>query len=160
MQHLPIEILPSPTRRQVAALPLRERGGRVEVCLVTTRTSHRWTVPKGWPIKGHKDHVAARIEAEQEAGLTGRPRKKPVGSFLYWKRWADRFERVEVSLYPLRVTGRLRAWKEQAERRVQWMSLSDAAIIVDDPGLASLLGRLTVRALGDQGSIGSFPSRT
>jgi 8-oxo-dGTP pyrophosphatase MutT (NUDIX family) len=160
VQHTVIGIRPNPTRRQVAALPLRERNGRVEVCLVTTRTSHRWTVPKGWPIKGCKDHVAARIEAEQEAGLTGRPHKKALGSFLYWKRWADRFERVEVSLYPLRVTGALRAWKEQAERRVQWMSLTDAAIIVDDPGLASLLGRLTGRVAGDEGPTGPYPLRS
>jgi len=140
-----VEIPHHTLRRQVAALPLRERGGRVEVCLVTTRTNHRWTVPKGWPIKGRKDHVAARIEAEQEAGLTGKIRRKTLGSFLYWKRLADRFERVEVSVYPLRVTGALRAWKEQAERQVQWMSLSDASIIVDDPGLATLLKKLIGR---------------
>jgi 8-oxo-dGTP pyrophosphatase MutT (NUDIX family) len=140
-----VEIPQHTLRRQVAALPLRERGGRVEVCLVTTRTNHRWTVPKGWPIKGRKDHVAARIEAEQEAGLIGKARRKTVGSFLYWKRLADRFERVEVSVYPLRVTGALRAWKEQAERQVQWMSLSDASIVVDDPGLATLLKKLMGR---------------
>ncbi len=126
-------------RNQVAALPLRERDGRLEVCLVTTRTTSRWTVPKGWPMKGCPNREAARIEAEEEAGIIGRPSRKPVGSFVYWKRLSDHFELVGVDVYRLRVTGALPAWKEQAERRVQWMSLQDASIIVDEPGLAALL---------------------
>lgn len=142
MPSIVADILPNPTRRQVAALPLREKDGRIEVCLVTTRTTHRWTVPKGWPIKGRKDHIAARIEAEQEAGVTGKPRKKALGSFVYWKRLTDRFELIKVNVYPLRVTGMLPAWKEQTQRRVQWMGLGDASIIVDDPGLAKLLSGL------------------
>jgi 8-oxo-dGTP pyrophosphatase MutT (NUDIX family) len=129
-------------RTQVAALPLRERDGRVEVCLITTRTTSRWTVPKGWPIKGCPNRKAARIEAKEEAGLTGKTSKNPIGSFVYWKRLSDHFELVDVDVYRLRVTGTLRAWKEQAERRVQWMSLQDASILVDDPGLAVLLRKM------------------
>lgn len=40
-------------------------------------------------MKGHKDHEAAAIEAEQEAGLVGRIHKKPIGTYTYWKRRAD-----------------------------------------------------------------------
>ena len=134
-----------PLRYQVGALPMRERDGRIEVCLVTTRTTSRWTVPKGWPMKGHKDHAAALIEAEQEAGLTGKTAKRPIGSFSYWKRLTVDFELIVVTVYPLRVTGALPVWKEQAERRVQWMSLEDASIIVDEPGLAALLRRIDGR---------------
>jgi 8-oxo-dGTP pyrophosphatase MutT (NUDIX family) len=132
-------------RHQVAALPMRERDGRIEVCLVTTRTTKRWTVPKGWPMKGRKDCAAARIEAEQEAGVTGKPGKKAIGSFKYWKRAVDRFQRVEVVLYPLHVTGILPVWKEQTQRRVHWMGLDDASIIVDEPGLGALLSAFDAR---------------
>jgi 8-oxo-dGTP pyrophosphatase MutT (NUDIX family) len=148
MQHGSIDILFAPPRRQIAALPLRERAGWLEICLVTTRSTHRWTLPKGWPIKGCKDHVAARIEAEEEAGVTGRARKKAFGSFLAWKRQDDSFERVEVNVHPMEVTGTLRIWKEQTERRVQWMRLRDAVNIVDDPGLAGLLAHFSNRAGG------------
>jgi len=64
---------------QVAALPLRKKEALLEVCLVTTRETGRWTVPKGWPMKGIKDFMAAKIEAEQEAGVTGNPDKKRSG---------------------------------------------------------------------------------
>ena len=131
--------LPNARRYQVGALPLREREGRLEVCLVTTRTTGRWTVPKGWRMKGLQDYTAAQLEAEQEAGVTGKPGKKPIGSYLYWKRLKVHFELVEVIVYPLTVKGTLAAWKEQAQRRIQWMSLSDAALIVDEPGLSALL---------------------
>jgi 8-oxo-dGTP pyrophosphatase MutT (NUDIX family) len=133
-------------RHQVAALPVRERDGRTEVCLITTRTTSRWTVPKGWPMKGHKDHFTARIEAEEEAGVTGKPGKKPIGSFVYWKHLVDHFDLVKVTVYPLRVTGSLPTWKEQAERRVHWMSLEDASIIVNEPSLAALLSKFGDKA--------------
>jgi 8-oxo-dGTP pyrophosphatase MutT (NUDIX family) len=125
--------------RQVAALPMREREGRLEVCLVTTRTTGRWTVPKGWRMKGQKDHVAARIEAEQEAGVTGKVRKKPIGKFLYWKRREAHFDLVNVDVYPLDVTETLPTWKERDQRKVCWVDPGDASIVVEEPGLAALL---------------------
>jgi 8-oxo-dGTP pyrophosphatase MutT (NUDIX family) len=118
---------------------MRKRGGRVAVCLITTRTSARWTVPKGWPMKGRKDFTAARIEAEQEAGLVGKVGKTPIGTFSYWKRCDDHFDFVEVTVYPLHVSKTLKTWKEQAERRVRWLEPSDAWTIVIEPGLAALL---------------------
>ncbi|CAM5776347.1 NUDIX hydrolase [Labrys miyagiensis] len=130
----------SPERRyQVAALPIRKNGDRLETCLVTTRTTRRWTVPKGWPMKGRTDSEAARIEAEQEAGLVGKIGKKPMGTYVYWKRLEAHFELIETRLYLLRVKETLSAWKEQGERYVQWMSLEEAILLVDEPGLAALL---------------------
>ena len=129
------------TLPQVAALPWRRRAdGTLEVCLITTRETRRWTVPKGWPMKGLKDRDAARIEAEQEAGLSGKPDKVPLGAFTYWKRRAERFDLVRVEVYALKVTRQLPNWPEQGERDVRWMSPADAARLVDEPGLTTLLG--------------------
>lgn len=133
-----IETAPA-TLHQVAALPIRERDGHIEVCLITTRQTGRWSLPKGWPMKGRRDSTAARIEAEQEAGVTGTPVTKAVGSYIYWKRRARHFDLVEVTVYPLFVTGNSTVWKEQGQRQVRWASLRDAAVVVDDPGLAALL---------------------
>lgn len=130
------------TLHQVAALPMRRRDGRIEVCLITTRTTGRWTVPKGWPMKGRKDFTAARIEAEQEAGVTGKPGKKPIGSFLYWKRRDAHFDLVRVAVYPLDVTRSLETWKEKGERQIRWVDPGDASIVVEEPGLASLLMKI------------------
>lgn len=130
---------PPPALPQIAALPTRRVDGRLEVCLVTTRETGRWTVPKGWPMKGVPDRQAAAIEAEQEAGLIGKPSKKPLGTFDYWKRRLDRFDLVRVTLYRLKVRKALNEWKEKGERQVRWMSLDDAATAVDEPGLKTIL---------------------
>jgi 8-oxo-dGTP pyrophosphatase MutT (NUDIX family) len=126
-------------RRQVAALPWRIVEGRLEICLVTTRETRRWTVPKGWPMKRLTDRAAARAEAEQEAGVTGKIAKTAVGTYTYWKRLTDRFDFVRVEVYPLRVVGELAEWKEKGEREVRWLSGDDAARLVDEPELASLI---------------------
>jgi ADP-ribose pyrophosphatase YjhB (NUDIX family) len=78
-------------------------------------------------MKGHKDYIAARIEAEQESGVTGKPRKKQIGTFLYWKRRAEHFDLVNVFVYPLEVTATLLTWKEKDERKVRWVDPSDVA---------------------------------
>lgn len=63
--------------RQVASLPLRRsEDGKIEVLLVTSRETRRWIIPKGWPMKGKKQHEAAAIEAEEEAGVIGNTSKK------------------------------------------------------------------------------------
>ena len=73
-------------RKQAAALPVRvDDEGRVHVLLITSRETQRFIIPKGWPMKGRKDHQAAAIEAQQEAGIIGRIQKNrsaatPTGS--------------------------------------------------------------------------------
>lgn len=124
---------------QVAALPMRKTERGLEICLVTTRETGRWTVPKGWPMKGRKDFDAARIEAEQEAGVIGKPAKKPIGTFEYWKRRDTQFDLIEVAVYPLKVTKTLARWKEFAERKVYWALPQEAARLVSEPQLAEIL---------------------
>ncbi|WP_413988481.1 NUDIX hydrolase [Labrys okinawensis] len=128
-----------PELRQVAALPLRMEDGGLEVCLVTTRETRRWTIPKGWPMKDIKDCRAAAIEAEQEAGLLGKTQKEPVGEYFYWKRRNLQFDLVRVFVYQLDVTGHLPAWREMGEREVRWFKPHDAALLVAEVGLSTLL---------------------
>lgn len=136
---------PAPVLPQIGALPMRKVDGRLEVCLVTTRETGRWTVPKGWPMKGISDRRAAAIEARQEAGVTGKSSKKPLGTFDYWKRRPARFDLVRVTLYGLKVQKLLLDWKEKGQRQVRWMSLEDAATAVDDPGLEALLREMAAK---------------
>jgi len=131
---------------QVGALPLRRTAsGSWEILLVTTRTTKRWTVPKGWPIKKLKAHDAAAREAREEAGVVGQVKKKPVGRYLYWKRLEAEFRLCKVRLYPLRVTEQLDTWPEEAQRLRHWFSLEDASDLVEEPGLRKVLATLVLR---------------
>ncbi|MET0599344.1 MAG: NUDIX domain-containing protein [Mesorhizobium sp.] len=126
-------------RRQVAALPMRIVAGAVEVCLVTTRQTRRWTLPKGWPMRGKKDHAAAAREAREEAGLVGRAGSKPIGAYGYWKHRGTHLDWVRVTVYRMSVKAALQSWREKAEREVVWVDPETAADMVQEEGLKDLL---------------------
>lgn len=130
-------------RPQIAAMPIRRAAdGSLEILLVTSRTTRRWIVPKGWPMKGVKDRDAAAREAYEEAGVTGRISREPAGRYTYWKRMSDHFALCEVKLYLLEVEQQLDSFREQHQRDLHWFKLADAADIVDDPELSTQIRKL------------------
>lgn len=130
-------------RLQVGAVPVRAASnGSIEVLLVTTRTTRRWTIPKGWPIKGLKAHETAAREAAEEAGAVGKIRKKAVGRYLYWKRMSDHFQLCTVKVFQLTVETRLDTWRERDQRHHHWFRQEDAADLVEEPGLKAVLRSL------------------
>lgn len=138
-------------RAQVAALPFRLADGIAQVLLVTSRESRRWIIPKGWPMKGRKDHEAAAREAAEEAGVTGRIRKRPIGAYTYQKRLADAVEPCRVMVYLLEVERELSTWRERDQRQRRWFAWSEAAELVSEPRLALMilsLGRPRVALMG------------
>ncbi len=128
--------------RQVAAVPIR-RGtdGRVEVLVVSTRGSGRWTVPKGWPMRGRSDADAAAQEAYEEAGVRGRIAPEPLGTFEYVKRRNDS-QLLLVTVYRLDVERHVHRFRERGERDARWLSAPAAAERVAWPGLADIIRHL------------------
>lgn len=133
------------TRLQYAALPYRVTGGRLEVMLITSRGTHRWVVPKGWPIRGLKPHAAAAREAFEEAGLEGEVGRRALGAYRYDKRLkSGAAVPVQVEVFPFAVGHQRARWPERDQRVCRWMSPDEAAASVDEPGLAAL-----IRTFGD-----------
>ncbi|TPK66120.1 MULTISPECIES: NUDIX hydrolase [unclassified Mesorhizobium] len=131
------------TIRQVAAIPFRlDQRGDIEVMLVTSRTTRRFIVPKGWPMKGKSGRKATTIEAQEEAGVLGKTLKQPAGTYSYWKRLANRFVRVDVIVYLLEVTQELADWQEAKRRQRAWLAPADAAMLIDEPELSTLVRTL------------------
>ncbi|MCQ8870560.1 NUDIX hydrolase [Mesorhizobium sp. LMG17149] len=131
--------------RQVAAIPFRLTArGAIEVMLVTSRTTRRFIVPKGWPMKGKSGRKAATIEAQEEAGVLGKTLKQPAGTYSYWKRLANRFVRVDVIVYLLEVSEELADWQEAKRRQRAWLAPADAAMLIDEPDLSTLVKTLKI----------------
>lgn len=124
---------------QVAALPYRIVDGEVRVLLVTSRGTRRWIIPKGWPIKGKKPHRVAELEALEEAGAKGQVARRPFGRYEAWKRLTDSFVLCNVDVFPLHVRRQSKRWLEQHERHAGWFRIEDAADLVEEPGLRSLI---------------------
>ncbi|WP_211264801.1 NUDIX hydrolase [Litoreibacter arenae] len=134
-------MLRRPKRLQVAALCYRGRGADREVLLVTSRDSGRWIIPKGWPIRGLSSPEAAMQEAWEEAGVSkGRMNPKSIGTYSYDKTLRSGLPvPVETLVYPLAVDDLAEDFPESHERRRRWVSPADAAGMVRESELKTIL---------------------
>src|SRR5436189_1216791 len=134
-------------RVQYAALPYRLSGrSRTEVMLVTSRETQRWIIPKGWPQRGRAPYDSAAREAFEEAGVVGAVGRRSVGSFSYEKRLKNGgVVECEVRVFPLEVKRQNKQWPEKQERKVKWVSASEAAEKVKEPMLSEIIRRLARR---------------
>ncbi|WP_299425948.1 DUF47 family protein [Sphingomonas bacterium] len=125
-------------------MPYRTDGTAVDaavrVLLITSRENKRWVIPKGNPASGLSAHAAAALEADEEAGVRGLICPTPLGSYRYRKRQRNGASlMVDVDVFPLAVNRELEHWKEQGQRERRWVSLNDAAEMVEEADLADLI---------------------
>ena len=126
-------------RTQFAALCYRFKDDKLQICLVTSRRSGRWIVPKGWPMDGETPADAAATEAFEEAGLRGKVDNRPIGVFSYYKVLSEDELPCIAVVYPLRVKKAVNNWPEREERRRKWFSRKRAAALVDDVELRAII---------------------
>ena len=145
--------------RQFAALPYARQDGETVVMLVTSRETGRWVLPKGWAERRLKGPRVAAKEAFEEAGIIGDVQRKAVGSYNYLKQLPNnRHLECDVKVFPLRVRKLLSDWPERKQRDRRWFTLSQAAMVVDEPDLATLLLRLrTTRSFASTHQVYTSP---
>jgi 8-oxo-dGTP pyrophosphatase MutT (NUDIX family) len=127
--------------RQYAAICYRKTAeGVFKVLLVTTRETGRWTIPKGWPIKGCTGPEVAKTEAWEEGGVTGKIKKRSCGYYSYLKRLDIGTTALTlVQVYPLAVQKLFDKFPECKQRQSKWVTPAEAADLVDEPQLKGLL---------------------
>lgn len=110
----------------------------MEVLLITSRRGKRWIIPKGVIDPGTNAAESAAKEAYEEAGIRGRVSDTPVGEYRYEK-WGGT---CTVEVFLLEVLTVLDEWPEAATRRRQWLTVKDAASMVTEPELQSIILKL------------------
>lgn len=130
-----------PNGFQVAALCYRKTNGEKEVLLITTRGTGRWMLPKGWPMDGKTASEAARIEAWEEAGVKpAKVGRRPVGEFDYIKTHDSGWtEPCSATVYPIKVDKVKDVFPEAGQRQRKWVPLKQAAEMVKEDSLRTLL---------------------
>jgi 8-oxo-dGTP pyrophosphatase MutT (NUDIX family) len=125
-------------------LPYRvSSGSGAEFMLVTSRETRRWVIPKGWPKKGQSPRRLAAREAFEEAGVIGAIGKRALGSFSYEKRLRNgEMIKCKVRVFPLEVKRQRKQWPEKLERKVKWLTATEAAKKVREPMLSRIIRRL------------------
>ena len=125
--------------RQYGALPWRRVDGVLELMLITSRETQRWTVPKGWPIRKLDPGAVAALEAMEEAGVKG-VTTPSIGAYRYNKRLRDGSVVIcKVELFPLEVTQEEPVWPEAGERGRAWFAPAGAAALVAELELKALI---------------------
>ena len=129
---------------QYGALCWREGSEGVEVLLITSRDTGRWVIPKGWPMPGLAPEGAAAQEAWEEAGVDGRISPLCLGRFGYQKVLAAKASvPCAVAVYGMKVARLADSFPEVKERRRQWFPVAEAAGLVDEPELATIIAGFT-----------------
>ncbi|WP_245281741.1 NUDIX hydrolase [Ensifer sp. ZNC0028] len=129
---------------QFGALCVRgDHPRECEVLLITTRETGRWTIPKGWPIKGLATHEVAEREAWEEAGVKGCAKKKVFGHYTYLKALSDGQKLPSVvEAHLVKVKRTKKRFPERRQRKLAWTKPAEAASMVLEPELKSLLNRV------------------
>ena len=141
---LPIKTQTKPLNRQVAALPFTFIKKDLLICLITSRETNRWIIPKGWPMNGKTCAEAALQETWEEAGVKkARIKDTPIGSYSYAKRRDNGTEEpVTTLIYAADVDELAQTYPEAHQRARQWMSPKASAELVQEPEMQALLRSL------------------
>ena len=127
---------------QYAALPWRRTKDDLQILLVTTLTTRRWIVPKGWPVPRLAPADCAAHEAAEEAGVSGDVSSSPLGAFHYEKRRkSGEALPCRVEVFAMQVLRQRRSWPEKSVRQACWCSVEDALARVSEPGLRRIIAR-------------------
>lgn len=124
-------------RTQFAALCFRQRKGKTQILLVTSRRTKRWIVPKGWPMEGKTPGGTALQEAWEEAGVTGKVVGDCLGAYSYTKEVDD--VSCLAMLYPIEVKNLSKKYPEASQRKRRWVGRKKGARLVAEPELARMI---------------------
>ncbi len=126
-----------PVLQQSGVLPCKNEDGKRYFLLITTSSRKEWIIPKGNIDEGLTPPESALKEAAEEAGLKGVITGESIGSYRFQKKKTGRLCRVDV--FPMKVTGEMKYWKEKDRRGRRWYTPEEAAARVSNPGLKELI---------------------
>jgi len=134
-------------RAQLAALCYRYKGEKLQICLVTTRGSGRWIMPRGWPTHKCTPSEGAAIEAFEEAGVKGIAHSNSIGAYSYDKPLGDDVTPVMVVVYAIHITEHFKNWPEKKQRKRKWMSPKKAARHLEELGARQIVANFNPASL-------------
>ncbi len=133
---------------QSAVIPYRLNEGEVQILIIRSSGDKHWVVPKGIADPGYTLQDSAAKEAWEEAGVEGKVIPEALGSFQYQKWGAT----CSVTVDPMEVTHLVPVaqWQERHRGR-RWVSAADAASLLNQHALASMVLKLDQQLRGESG---------
>jgi 8-oxo-dGTP pyrophosphatase MutT (NUDIX family) len=108
---------------------------KARICLITTSSGKHWGIPKGRVPRGARPRETVVQEAWEEAGIVGKAKRRPVGTYSFLK--AGRLYKVTV--YLMKVTKIEDQWPEKEQRQRRWLSFRDAIKLIERSALRKIV---------------------
>ncbi len=126
---------------RVGVLPYLWQDDELCIVIVSSRDGDRWVLPKGRPKSGMSRRALARLEAWEEAGISGvfEP-DSPIDVTI--RRNA---RRQALRLYPMRVEDIAERWPERRHRKRKVVTAVQAQAQLTDRGMADAVRSLLER---------------
>ena len=118
----------------------------MQFCIVTSRRTGRWILPKGNIDPGMSPREAAEQEALEEAGLVGTAEPEPIAIFRAPKIRPPLIWTIEVTYYPMRVDEVLDDWIEADLRTRRFVTLDEARELLWQPEVIAVVERFLANA--------------
>jgi 8-oxo-dGTP pyrophosphatase MutT (NUDIX family) len=124
---------------RIGALPYIMKGGSVYIMIITSSSGKNWIVPRGRRESKMNDSEVARMEALEEAGVTGSISPKISGSCTIQSGGRDK---LKLTIYPLKIDKVMKKWEESSFRKRKLLKLNDALDKIDEKPLCKCLQQL------------------
>ncbi len=121
--------------KQSGVIPYRERDGKIEILLITTRDRQNWVIPKGGIVNGMTPPASAAKEAWEEAGVIGEVDGNELGTYKYRKR--GKVYRVKMYLLPVEKISD--CYPEADKRYRRWLDANQAIKLIKKDSLKRIL---------------------
>ena len=122
-------------QNKVGVVPFRKIKSDVQILLITSRTHHRWILPKGNTISGIPSSSCAAEEALQEAGVEGELLGEPLGFYEYTHQGVPH----RVEMFVMEVKKMHSDWPEKTIRERKWFSINQAETVVEYEHIKQIL---------------------
>ncbi|MBD2253057.1 NUDIX hydrolase [Nostoc parmelioides] len=120
---------------QSGVIPYRERNGKIEILLITTRDRQSWVIPKGGIVNGMTPPDSAAKEAWEEAGVIGQVDINELGTYKYRKR--GKVYQVKMYLLPVEMVSN--NYPEANKRYRRWLDANQAIKLIKKDSLKRIL---------------------
>lgn len=120
---------------QSGVIPYRQKNGKIEILLITTRDRQGWVIPKGGIVNGMSPPASAAKEAWEEAGVIGQVDVNELGTYEYRKQ--GKIYRVKMYLLPVEMVSDI--YPEASKRYRQWLDATQAIKIIKRDALKRIL---------------------
>ena len=133
-------VITNQLQKQVGCLCYKWVDKTLKVLLVTSLTTKKWIIPKGWIDIKLGSSTSASVEAWEEAGILGICDKKKFGDFKHTKILKDGYPlECIVDVFLMKTITQKADFPEKNIRTLKWIDPKDAASFIRNKSLIQLL---------------------